>query len=115
VGKNKKIIIYQSVSLDLMLLTLLMERILGSMASDNFPHASSKRHSGATVFGSPRRRVFGQRRVGSATSVTTEDDFRFLRRVGSVIEAQSDLVKRSVATIAESRELLAKVSDLLHR
>jgi hypothetical protein len=30
-----------------------------------------------------------------------------------VIEAQSDLVKSSVAAVAESRELLAKVSDLL--
>jgi hypothetical protein len=85
------------------------------MASDNFPRESSERHSGATGFGSPRRRVFGRRRVGSAASVTTEDDFRFLRHVGSVIEAQSNLVKRSVTTIAESRELLAKVSDLLHR
>jgi hypothetical protein len=83
------------------------------MASDNFSHASSKRRGGAIAFGSHHRRVFGQRRVGSATSVTTEDDFRFLRHVGRVIEAQSNLVKRSVTTIAESRELLAKVSDLL--
>jgi len=32
-----------------------------------------------------------------------------------VIEAQSDLVKRSINTVAESRELLAKVSELLRR
>lgn len=114
-GKNKKIIIFQSVSLYLVLLALLMERILPGMAFDTQAHASRKPHGRAIAHGSPRRRVVGQRRVGPATLVTTEDDFRFLRHVGSVIEAQSDLVKSSVAAVAESRELLAKVGDLLRR
>jgi hypothetical protein len=83
------------------------------MAFDTPAHASSKPRSGAIARGSPRQRVWGRRRVGSATRLTTEDDRRFLRHVGSVIEAQSDLVKRSVTRVAESRELLAKVSDLL--
>jgi hypothetical protein len=115
VGKSKKIINYQSLSLDLVLLALTVERILGGMAFDTPAHASTKRNRGAIAFGSPRRRVFGHQHVASAAPVATEDDFRFLRHIGSVIEAQSDLVKSSVTRLAESRELLARINDLLRR
>jgi hypothetical protein len=115
VSKNKKIIICQRVSLDLVLPTLVAERILGSMALDTPAHALRKPPRRAIARGSPRRRLFGHQGVGSATPVATEDDRSFLRHVGSVIEAQSDLVKRSVTTVAESRELLTRVNDLLRR
>jgi hypothetical protein len=115
VGKGKKIIIYQSVSLDLMLPALTVERILAGMAFDTPAHPSTKRNRGAVAFGSPRRRMFSDQRVGSATPITTVDDFRFLRHVGSVIEAQNKLVKSSVTKLAESRELLARINDLLRR
>jgi hypothetical protein len=97
----------------LVLLALLVERILAGMAFDTLAHASGKPHRRAISHGSPRRRLFGHQRVGWANPAATEDDRRFLRHVGGVLEAQSDLVKRSVTIVAESRELLAKVSDLL--
>jgi hypothetical protein len=59
--------------------------------------------------------VIGHRGAGVRASAATEDDFRFLRHIGSVIEAQTDLVKRSVITLAESQKLLAKINDLLRR
>lgn len=98
-----------------MLLALLVERILAGMAFDTPAHASGKPHRGAIAYGSPRRRLFGHQRVGWANPVVTEDDLCFLRHLGSVLEAQSDLVKRSVTTVAESGELLVKVNDLLRR
>jgi hypothetical protein len=115
VGKSKKIIICQSVSLDLVLPALAVERILGGMVFDTPVHPSTKRNKGAAAFGSPRRRLFSHQRIGLATPATTEDDFRFLRHVGSVIEAQNDLVKSSVTKLAESRELLSRINDLLRR
>lgn len=96
------------------MLALPMERILGDMAFDTPAYASSKPRSEAIAHRSPQR-LLGQRRVGLATRVSTEDDRRFLRHVGGVLEAQSDLLKRSVTIVAESRELLAKVGDLLRR
>jgi hypothetical protein len=57
----------------------------------------------------------GHRCVGAATPAATDDDLRFLQYIGSIIEAQTNLVKRSVIALAESRELLAKINDLLRR
>lgn len=114
-GKSKKIIICQSVSIDSVLRAVMTERILDGMTFDAPADASRKRHRRTIAVGSPRRRVFGHQGFGSAISVAIEDDLRFLRHIGSVIDAQSDLVKSSVSKVAESRELLAKVNDLLRR
>jgi hypothetical protein len=114
-GENNKIAIYQSVSLKLSLLMRPTELILDRMAPEIPIDASSKQPGVATAPGSSRRGARGHSGVGPMTPAETAEDFRFLQQMGSLIEAQNDLVKRSVITLAASRELLDKINDLLHR
>jgi hypothetical protein len=51
--------------------------------------------------------------VESARLAAPDDHLVFFRHIGGVIEGQTDLVKRSVVALAESRELLAKINDSL--
>jgi hypothetical protein len=85
------------------------------MAPEIPADASGKRPSVATASGSSRRSVFGRDGVWPLTPAATAEDFKSLRQIGSVIEAQNDLVKRSVIKLAESQELLDKINDLLRR
>ena len=50
-----------------------------------------------------------------ATTVPRADDRAFFLRVARANNAQADLMNSSVIKLAESRELLAKVADLLRR
>lgn len=77
------------------------------MASDPAVCASSKLDNLASVSGYSHRKL--------ATPAATDHDFRFLQHVRGVIEAQTDLVKRSVVTLTESQQLLAKIDNLLRR